>query len=55
VDSAEVTVFQRYRRQAQGELQSGVIPMGPWEIARLDNDVNLKENGVLTIDADGGK
>jgi hypothetical protein len=55
VDSAEVTVFQRYGRQAQGELQSGVIPMGPSEIARLDNDVNLKENGVLIIDADGGK
>jgi hypothetical protein len=55
VDSAEVIVFQRYGRLPQGELQNGVIPMGPWEIARLDNDVNLKENGVLIIDADGGK
>jgi predicted phage baseplate assembly protein len=55
VDSAQVTVFQRYGRQPQGELQSGVIPMGPWEIARLDNDINLMENGVLIINADGGK
>lgn len=55
VDSAEVVVFQRYGRQPQGELQNGVILMGPWEIARLDNDINLKENGTLTIDADGGK
>jgi len=55
VDSADVIVFQRYGRQPQGELQNGVIPMGPWEIARLDNDVNLMENGVLIIDADGGK
>jgi hypothetical protein len=55
VDSAEVIVFQRYGRQSQGDLQKGVILMGPWEIARLDNDVNLKENGALIIDADGGK
>jgi hypothetical protein len=55
VDSAEVVVFQRYGRQPQGELQNGVILMGSWEIARLDNDVNLKENGVLIIHADGGK
>lgn len=55
VDSATVTVFQRYGQQPQGELQNGVIPMQPWEIARLDNDVNLKENGLLLITADGGK
>jgi hypothetical protein len=55
VDSAEVMVFQRYGRLAQGEVQAGVILMGPWEIARLDNDVNRKENGVLIIGADGGK
>jgi hypothetical protein len=55
VDSAEVTVFQRYGRLAQGELLNGVIPMGPWEIARLDNDANRKENGVLIIDAADGK
>jgi predicted phage baseplate assembly protein len=55
VDSATVTVFQRYGQPAQGELQSGVIPMGPWQIARLDNDVNRQENGLLVINADGGK
>jgi len=55
VDSASVSVFQPYGRPAQGELQSGVIPMGAWQIARLDNDVNRQENGLLLISADGGK
>jgi hypothetical protein len=32
-----------------------MLPVGPWEIARLDNDVNRRENGVLTIAAKGGK
>jgi hypothetical protein len=32
-----------------------VVEIGPWEIARLDNDVNFKENGVLRIRALGGK
>lgn len=55
VASAEITRFQRYGQQPHSELQNGVITMQPWEIARLDNDVNLKENGVLIIHADGGK
>jgi len=55
VDSATVTVFQVYGQTAQGELQNGVILMGPWQIARLDNDINQQENGVLVITADGGK
>ena len=31
-----------------GELERGVLPIGPWEIARLDNDPNFIEHGVLT-------
>jgi hypothetical protein len=29
--------------------------MGSWEIARLDNDPNFLENGVLRITTGGGK
>lgn len=54
VGSAVVTVFQRYWMVANGELESGVIPLGPWEIARLDNDQNFQENGALEITAVGG-
>jgi predicted phage baseplate assembly protein len=55
VDSAVVTVFERYWTIANHELDTGVIPMGPFEIARLDNDPNFPENGVLTLIALGGQ
>jgi hypothetical protein len=55
VDSLVVTRFQRYGKLEAGELATGVLPIGPWEIARLDSDPNFMENGVLRINADGGK
>jgi len=54
VDSTVVTVFKRYWMMANDELEHGVIPMGPWEIPRLDNDPNFMENGVLRLTAVGG-
>lgn len=55
VDSVVVTRFQRFGKVAAGELEAGVLPIGPWEIARLDNDPNFMERGVLRITAQGGK
>jgi len=55
VDSAVVTVFHRYGQVDNGELAAGVLPIGPWEIAQLDNDPNFMEHGVLKITARGGK
>lgn len=55
VESAEIRVFRRAGQVDNGELTSGVLPIGPWEIALLDNDPNFMENGVLSIDARGGK
>lgn len=54
VDSLVVTVFERYWEEANQELETGVIEMGAWEIARLDNDRNFPEFGTLTITAVGG-
>jgi hypothetical protein len=54
VESATVTVFHPYGRPPAGELESGLIPIGAWEIARLDNDPSNMENGTLTIAAGGG-
>jgi predicted phage baseplate assembly protein len=54
VESAQVTRFQRRRLGPRGELEQGVIPMGAWEIARLDNDRSNMENGTLRITAGGG-
>jgi hypothetical protein len=55
VDSAVVRVFRRAGGIDAGELQKGVIPIGPWEIAQLDNDPSFMENGVLRAVARGGK
>lgn len=54
VDSAVVTVFKRYWTVANNELETGVLPLGDDEIARLDNDPNFAENGVLRLTAQGG-
>jgi predicted phage baseplate assembly protein len=55
VDSLVVRRFQRARERDRGELLKGVIEIGAWEIALLDNDPNFQENGVLRINARGGK
>ena len=36
-------------------LENGEIPMGPFEVARMDNDPSLPANGQLTIVLQGGK
>jgi hypothetical protein len=33
----------------------GEFPIGPFEIARMDNDPNYPEHGVLELDIHGGK
>ncbi|MGH7516515.1 MAG: putative baseplate assembly protein [Gemmatimonadales bacterium] len=55
VQAAFVTGFHRFGKADNGELATGVLPIGPWEIARLDNDPAFMENGVLRITAGGGK
>ena len=54
VDSLDITMLRRYWMLPNGELDSGVLPLGPFEIARLDNDPNFPENGVLALHAVGG-
>lgn len=55
VDSAEVTRLRLFGEEDNGELEAGVITIGPWQIARLDNDPNFQENGVFRLSAGGGK
>lgn len=54
VNSAEVTLFKRFWELPRGELDRGLVEIGPFEIARLDNDRNFPENGVLRLGAVGG-
>lgn len=55
VDSAVVTLFRVFGQDDNGELEAGALPIGAWQIARLDNDPNFQENGVLRLSAGGGK
>jgi len=55
VQSAFLTIFRRFGKTDNGELSLGALAIGPWEIARLDNDPAFQENGVLRIVAGGGK
>ncbi len=54
VESATITAFHRHGREPADELATGKLPIGAWEIARLDNDPSNMENGTLTITAGGG-
>ncbi|HEV2387301.1 MAG TPA: hypothetical protein VGS20_08605 [Candidatus Acidoferrales bacterium] len=55
VDSVVVTAFHQFGQPDNGELAKGVFPIGPWQIARLDNDPNFMERGVLKVTLRGGK
>ncbi len=47
--------FQRLGRAANREIENGVLPIGPLEIARLDNDPNFEERGQLVLQVRGGR
>jgi len=46
--------FRRWGQPAQGEFAAGFIPIQRLEIARLDNDPSLPENGKLDFFMEGG-
>ncbi len=55
VESVLVNRLQRLFELPNGELANGVLPLGPMEIARLDNDPNFPENGRLNLLIGGGR
>jgi hypothetical protein len=55
VASAEVITFQRQGVPERRYIDDGRLPLGRLEIARLDNDPNFPEHGVLRIELRGGK
>ena len=55
VASVRVSKMQRWCEPANNEIETGVLPMGSFEIAQLDNDPSLAENGILTLDMRGGR
>jgi hypothetical protein len=55
VQSVAVTTFTRQGSDDPSFLARGEIPLGALEIARLDNNRNFPERGVLRLDLHGGK
>ncbi len=55
VDSVSVVKMERLFEGANLEIERGILPLGPLEIARLDNDPSLPENGRLELIMEGGR
>lgn len=55
VQSVQVTRLKRLFRPAAGELDAGLLAIGPLEIAQLDDDRDRPEHGRLSIVAGGGR
>lgn len=54
VQSVDVNTFERQRQPDTSGIDTGVLPMGRLQIARLDNDPNFPERGVLALTMGGG-
>lgn len=55
IETVQVTQLERLGQGDNGELQEGFLPIRPNEIARLDNNPNMPENGTLTFTLRGGR
>jgi Baseplate J-like protein len=55
VQSVAATVFQPQGFSTNIYLQNGEIPLGPFQVARMDNDPSRPANGQLTLKMQGGK
>lgn len=55
VETVHVTTLERLYEGPNQELQTGLLPLGPLEVARLDNDPSFPENGKLSLDLRGGR
>jgi hypothetical protein len=55
VETVKVKTFERLYEGDNGEIANGVLPLGPLEVAWLDNDPGFPENGKLALDMRGGR
>lgn len=55
LESANVTRFKRYWEPQRDWLDRGVIDIGAFEIARLDNNLSAPEFGVLVLETAGAR
>jgi hypothetical protein len=55
VTSVRATLFEPQGVSTPIYLQMGKIPLGPFQIARLENDPSLPDHGKLSLVLEGGK
>jgi hypothetical protein len=55
VESARVTKLERLGEGDRGELEEGILELGPLEVPQLDNDPNFPERGTLKLTLRGGR
>jgi hypothetical protein len=55
VHYVEIHKFQRLGIDSDQAIIDGMLPIGRLEIARLDNDPNFQERGILRLDLKGGR
>jgi hypothetical protein len=55
VESIQVKRFERLHEGRNREIETGVLVLGPMEIARLDNDPGQPSHGVLRLEMKGGR
>src|SRR5690606_6031678 len=55
VESVTVRTFQRLHEPDPRPIEEGVLTMGRLEIARLENNPNFPERGLMVLDVEGGK
>ena len=55
VESVEARTFERLFEGPNGELENGFLPLGPLEIARLENDPRFPDSGKLRLKMRGGR
>jgi hypothetical protein len=55
VASVKITAFQRQGMPSTEALDKGFLSLGRLEIARLDNDPDFPERGILRLIMEGGK
>ena len=55
VESVVVTKLERFFEGKNQEIEDGFLPLGAFEVARLDNDPSFPENGRFTLDMRGGR
>jgi hypothetical protein len=55
VEGVTVEKLERLHQPSDAALREGVLPMGPLEIARLDNDPSFPERGKITFTFGDGR